>query len=107
MDFITSKTVYIDTDLTSRNFGKLFIKDKQPIEILFADCNFSYETFFDVKEKLKEKFTTAEEILISDEFTKTMRTIDISFICEIGKQIGMNFDLLKRLYELSTCKKAF
>lgn len=107
MDFITGKTVYIDTDLTSRNFGKLFIKDKQPIEISFDDCNFSYETFFDVKEKLKEKFTTAEEILISDEFTKTMRTIDISFICEIGKQIGMNFDLIKRLYELSTCKKAF
>ena len=107
MDFITGKTVYIDTDLTSRNFGKLFIKDKQPIEILFADCNFSYETFFDVKEKLKEKFTIDEVMLISDEFTKTMRTIDISFICEIGKQIGMNFDLLKRLYELSTCKKAF
>lgn len=39
--------------------------------------------------------------------TKTMRTINISFICEIGKQIGMNFDLLKRLYELSTCKKVF
>lgn len=107
MDFITGKTVYIDTDLTSRNFGKLFIKDKQPIEILFADCNFSYETFFDVKEKLKEKFTIDEVMLISDEFTKTMRTIDISFICEIGKQIEMNFDLLKRLYELSTCKKAF
>lgn len=97
MDFITEKTVYIDTDLTSRNFGKLFIKDKQPIEILFDDCNFSYETFFDVKEKLKEKFTIAEEILISDEFTKTMRTIDISFICEIGKQIGMNFRFIKKI----------
>lgn len=45
MYFITGKTVYIDTDLTSRNFGKLFIKDKQPIEISFEDCNFSYDTF--------------------------------------------------------------
>lgn len=31
---------------------------------------FHMRHFFDVKEKLKEKFTTAEEILISDEFTK-------------------------------------
>lgn len=108
MNFTTEKTVYIDTDLTSANFGKLFTEiNNQITEISFEDCNFSYETFFDVKEKLKEKFTIAEEILISDEFAKTMRTIDISFICEIGKQIGMNFDLLKRLYELSTCKKAF
>lgn len=108
MNFTTEKTVYIDTDLTSANFGKLFTEiNNQITEISFEDCNFSYETFFDVKEKLKEKFTIAEEMLISDEFTKTMRTIDISFICEIGKQIGMNFDLLKRLYELSTCKKAF
>lgn len=109
MDFITEKTVYIDTDLTSVNFGKLFVKlaNKQITEILFEDCNFSYDTFFDIKEKLNDKFTKHEALVIADEFTKTMRTIDISFVCKVGKQIGMNFDLLKRLYELSTCKKVF
>lgn len=55
MDFITGKTVYIDTDLTSRNFGKLFIKDKQPIEISFEDCNFSYDTFFRHKRQIKRE----------------------------------------------------
>lgn len=108
MDFIGEKTVYIDTDLTSLNFGKLFVeKNKQITEISFEDCNFSYDTFFDIKDKLNEKFTKYEALVIADEFTKTMRTIDISFVSKIGKQIGMNFDLLKRLYELSTCKKVF
>mgnify|MGYP000448796798 FL=1 len=108
MDSETEKTVYIDTDLTSVNFGKLlFIKDNHIIEISFKDCNFSYDTFWDIKEKLSDKFTKSEALVISDEFAKTMRTIDISFVCKIGKQIGMNFDLLKRLYELSTCKKVF
>lgn len=108
MNFTTEKTVYIDTDLTSANFGKLFTEiNNQMTEILFEDCNFSYDTFWDIKEKLSDKFTKSEALEISDEFTKTMRTMDISFVCKIGKQIGMNFDLLKRLYELSTCKKVF
>lgn len=108
MNFTTEKPVYIDTDLTSANFGKLFTEiNNQITEILFEDCNFSYDTFFDMKKKLSGKFTKSEVLVISDEFTKTMRTIDISFVCKIGKQIGMNFDLLKRLYELSTCKKVF
>lgn len=108
MDCEGEKIVYIDTDLTSVNFGKLFVeKNKQITEISFEDCNFSYDTFFDIKEKLNEKFTKNEALVMADEFAKTMGTIDIIFICEIGKHIGMNFDLLKRLYELSTCKKVF
>ena len=108
MNFTTEKTVYIDTDVTSANFGKLFTEiNNQMTEILFEDCNFSYDTFWDIIEKLSDKFTKSEALVIADEFTKSMRTMDISFVCKIGKQIGMNFDLLKRLYELSTFKKVF
>lgn len=108
MDSDGGKTVYIDTDLTSINFGKLFVKkNKQITEILFEDCNFSYDTFFDIKEKLNDKYTKCQALVMADEFTKTMKTIDINFVCNVGKKIGFNFDLLKRLYELSTCKKVF
>lgn len=108
MNFTTEKTVYIDTDITSANFGKLFTEiNNQMAEILFEECNFSYDTFWDIKEKLNDKFTKSEALIISDEFTKTMRTIDIKFVCNVGEKIGMNFDILKRLYELSTCKRVF
>lgn len=46
MNFITEEPVYIDTDIISANFGKLFTEiNNQMTEILFEDCNFSYDTF--------------------------------------------------------------